>query len=116
MAITWPSGIPDDLLLREASETFASNTIRTQMEVGPAKVRRRATSAPRSIGGKLLMTKTQAATLDTFYTTTTGGGASAFTWHHPRTRADVSMRFTAPPVLTSAGAMWMVQLALEILP
>jgi hypothetical protein len=99
-------------------ETPPQLTIRTPMDVGPAKARRRLTAGVTAIEGTLLLTAAQAETLMGFWRDTTAAGALAFTWLHPRTGASVSMRFVAGPELAAldAGALWRAALRLEILP
>lgn len=116
---SWPTTLPDYLMKDALSETLPANTIRSSMEVGPAKVRRRATSAVRLISGKIKLTAAQAADLDTFYSATTQCGSIQFDWKHPRTRAAVNMRFVGPPVIVPYGAegnRWAASLQLEVLP
>lgn len=113
---TWPAALPQALLLG-LTETAPNLTIRTQMEAGPAKVRQRFTAAPRPVQGELVLTESQANTLDTFYVTTLAGGALRFGWRHPRTDAAVTYRFTEPPSYQQIGALqYRVAMKLEILP
>ena len=114
---TWPATLPSYVLVEGYSEMPPVNSIRTQMDVGPPKVRRRSTAAPRPITCKQHMTKTQVAILDTFYVTTLSSGVDPFDWTHPRTGASVSFTFTEPPTYESlGGTAWGVTLKLEILP
>lgn len=114
---SWPGTLPDDFLQQGYSETMPNNLIRTQMDAGPAKVRRRSTAAPTLIAGRQTMTETQTEALDTFFKTTTSYGADAFDWTDPRTGDSVSMRFINPPkLMPSGGVNWYVDFELEILP
>ena len=119
MPIAWPATVPDYLIKDGLSETAPQNAIRTNMDAGPPKVRRRGTAAVRPISGRIKMTATQADALDTFYTTTTKYGTLDFEWKHPRTRATVSMHFVGAPAFApygTEGNRWIASLALEILP
>ena len=60
---TWPGTLPDYVMQSGFSETLPNNVIRTKMEVGPPKMRRRGTAAPRPMKWKLYMTTAQVATL-----------------------------------------------------
>lgn len=116
---SWPATVPDYLMKDALSETLPNNTIRSNMEVGPAKVRRRGTSAVRPISGKIRLAASQAADLDTFYSATTQCGSIQFDWKHPRTREVVNMRFVSPPVIVpygTEGNRWAASLQLEVLP
>lgn len=117
MPIEWPSDLPDAVLEDGYAESMADNMIRSPMDVGPPKVRRRGTSAPRAIALRQLLTTAQVANLETFYYSTTSGGSLAFTWEHPRTGSSSSMRFTGPPAISPAGpGRWIASYGLEVLP
>lgn len=114
---TWPATLPPPLA-DTLQETPPDNVIRTSMEKGPAKVRRRTTATVRPISFELVLDTTQLAALDTFYVTTTYSGADEFSYTHPRTGAAVSARFTAPPQYSdvNTGRHYNASIALEILP
>jgi hypothetical protein len=117
MPIEWPSGLSDAVLADGYSEQLADNLIRSPMDAGPPKVRRRGTSAPRAISLRQLLTTSEVATLETFYYTTTAGGSLSFMWEHPRTGSSVFMRFTSPPATSyAAPGRWLASYALEVLP
>lgn len=119
---TWPASLPQALHIG-ATEQRQKAFIRSEMETGPHKQRRRFTAASRFIRGSLLLTKAQRATFDTFYETTLGEGADEFDWVDPNDNSTtVSMRFTAVPQkqAVNGGAtgvsLWRLGLELEILP
>src|SRR5437870_11881029 len=99
----WPASLPQTVFADGYKEEFPMNALRTQMDAGPPKMRRRYTAAFRPFTGTEIFTTAQVATLDTFFVTTLQGGALAFDWSHPRTGAAASVRFTKPPVVTSLG-------------
>ena len=113
---TWPGTLPDDFLVDAFSETLPDNTIRSKVEYGPAKLRRRATAAVRPIEGQLYMTTAQVATHDTFFVTTLKYGSLAFDWTHPRTGSSKSFRYVGVPNYSPSGINWIAALVLEILP
>lgn len=111
----WPSSLPQLSLLAGAAETVQDATIRSEMDVGPAKRRRRYTAAVRRFSVPLILTVAQVATLETFYETTLSGGVDAFDWVHPRTLAAVSLAFVARYQLQPIGAgYYQVVLELEL--
>ncbi len=115
--IVWPAALPDSASWEDYQESMPDMVIRTAMDAGPAKVRRRFSAAPTSISGTMLMNSSQVATLDAFFRDSTAGGSLAFSWTHPRTGAEVACRFLSPPQLRHvAGPLWRVELAIEILP
>ena len=112
----WPASLPQDAE-RPHKEKFQENTVRTPMDAGPDKVRRRYTAGVKAVQASMQMTKAQTITLETFFDDTLKGGSLPFDWLLPRTAATATFRFTAPPELTHiAGLNWDVQLQLEILP
>lgn len=114
---TWPASLPPKLDREEFEETFPETTLRTQMDIGPAKARRRFTAQVSPIRGSIVLTQDQAAALRAFYVDTVAGGASRFNWTHPRTGAPCEMRFTAAPKLVNlGGAVWKASLQLEVMP
>jgi hypothetical protein len=66
---TWPGTLPSPIS-DGYQEIMADNSIRTQMEVGVAKVRKRSTAAPVKFQLAYNMTATQVITLKTFFNTT----------------------------------------------
>jgi len=114
---TWPASLPDDFLQSGFSETLPDNVLRSKMDIGPPKTRRRSTAAPRPIAGQQLMTTAQVATFDTFFVTTLSDGAIGFDWTHPRTGAAITLRFVSPPAYVATGGdFWSITLPLEVLP
>lgn len=114
---TWPSTLPQDFIEAEWRESPPDNLIRSSMDVGPDKVRRRSTSNPRPVSARMIMTTAQVATFETFYITTLISGSLTFDIDHPRTETEVEMRFVTPPEYTPAGGgYWWVDMQLEILP
>lgn len=114
----WPSTLPQLVLTDGYQEQFADVVLRTEMDAGPAKQRRRLTAGVRPIRCVLLCTTAQVATLQSFYNFDLAGGALSFDWVTPRTEAAAVLRFTAPPeIVPEPGAQyWRIGLALETLP
>lgn len=116
MTEAWPGTLPQTPLLEGYTESLPNQVIRSQMETGPAKVRRRFTAAIKPFTVNLLMTLAQTVTLETFYETTLNGGVDQFTWLHPRTTDAITFRFVSPPVFVTRGVLFGVVLQLESLP
>lgn len=101
--VAWPASIPASCWRADDfTQTPADVTLRTSMDAGPAKVRKRFTANVSPRGGSLLLTSDQAADLLAFYNTY--GGFTAFDWVDPVTGAYASMRFVSPPVSRSPPA------------
>ena len=113
--ITWPSTLPAPLTTGYTEEA-PSGTIRTQMDAGPAKLRRRYTAAPRPFSLSYRMTLAQVATLDTFYVTTARAGTLRFNWTNPRTGAACEARFLSPPQYTGVEQDADVSVGIEAMP
>ena len=114
---TWPDTLPASPLLDGFRETVQNTALRTEMEQGPAKLRRRTTAGVRTMSVAFVLSAAQVAILDTFYLTTLQGGTLSFDFTHPRTAAAVTCRFVKPPeygVLN--GAYFKTALDLEIVP
>ena len=112
----WPVSLPALSVVNDYTEEIAERALRTEMDQGPAKVRRLTNAMPDKLKFTQLLTKDQVATLDAFYKTTLVGGSTSFTDTHPRTGASVSLRFTKPPTYQFMGAIWKAAVELEVLP
>ena len=117
MANTWPtaSSFPEAPLLSGNEEAMPDTVIRTDMEVGPPKVRQRSTAGYSTGSYMFHMTATNILALETFYKTTCSGGAEEFEWAHPRTGDTEDWRFTAPPTWTQLkNALYLVSIQVEM--
>ena len=114
---SWPVTLPQYVLREGLGETLPDTALRTEMDAGPAKLRRRTSAAVRPISAAVNLSTSQAADLETFYVDTLEGGTLPFDMADPRTGTTYSFRFTAPPALYPLGAtLWRASLALERLP
>ena len=93
----WPSDLPQKPLVQGFSETAPQLAVRSPMDVGPAKVRRRATAGVTQLKCAFRLSAAQRASLLTFWQTTLQGGALAFAWTHPISGAAISCRIVEPP-------------------
>lgn len=113
----WPETLPQSPLTEGFRETPANTTLRTEMETGPAKLRRRTTAAAATLSLAYLMGTAQLAALDVFYADTLQGGTLAFDFTHPVTGETVSCRFRLPPARVALnGGYFRVAVELEVLP
>ena len=79
----WDASLPQRLLVKSYSESPADVLLRTSMDFGPAKVRRRGTAGPRPVSGSIIVTAAELATFKTFFNTTLLGGSLRFRWCDP---------------------------------
>lgn len=114
---SWPGTLPAYVQEGGFQERFQDQAVESQMDSGPAKIRRRFTKPIRFIGVQMLMTQAQVIDLETFWLTTLKGGTLPFDWVHPRTRAATTFRFRNPaPTYQSVGGInVMVNFSLEVL-
>ena len=114
--IVWPETLPQSPLLDGWQETLADNVLRTAMEQGPPKLRRRGSAGSGKMTVHFLLSRDDCALVDDFYQTALAGGIRPFTFTHPRRVQAVACRFAAPPDYTAAGdGFFRVRLSLEIL-
>ncbi|MCC6426291.1 MAG: hypothetical protein IT435_05670 [Phycisphaerales bacterium] len=95
--IVWPVSLPQVPQLSPLDRQLGRMVIRTEMDAGPAVIRRRFTFAPERFNIALDMTAAQVATFVQFRDETSEGGALAFDWKHPTLRTDATLRFTSEP-------------------
>jgi hypothetical protein len=112
----WPTSLPQQVLAADFTESADANLVRSDVDVGPAKLRRRYTAEIKVFQIGLVLTADQVATLETFYDSTLGA-VDPFDWTHPRTLAAASLRFRSRPEYRAlAGGWWRASFALELLP
>jgi 3-isopropylmalate dehydratase small subunit len=113
---TWPATLPA-VIADSYQEIMANNAIRTKMDVGLAKVRKRSTAAPVQFQMAYNMTSAQVTTLETFFNTTINDGVDQFTMANPRTAVSETWRITAPPQVTIVSSpLYRVIITMEKLP
>ncbi len=93
--VPWKTGLPT--CAQTWSEQDQPNVIRTEMDVGPPKVRRRSTLRNRLVQVSWTMPATLYQQLVEFYETDTLQGIHEFEYAHPITKTLDRYRFTGPP-------------------
>lgn len=112
----WPATLPPPLL-NSLKERAPNNTIRTSMDKGPPKTRRRTTANVRPISFAMRLTDEQVEILDSFFVDDTFSGADEFDFTHPRTGAAVKAIFASPPEYSEMeGVCYNCNVSLEIMP
>lgn len=79
----WPLAIPQRPLRNGYSDTAPNNLLRSDMETGPAKVRRRGNARPHVAQVTYIMSNEESAVFEEFAIVTLAGGSLAFDWWHP---------------------------------
>lgn len=114
---TWPASLPQTPLASGFSQSLANNVVRTEMDTGKAKVRRRFSAGVTPVQAALSLTGTQKDTLIAFYSSTLSDGADEFSWTDHLNGGTVSYRFVSPPQYSYESAdLWRTTLNLEIVP
>ncbi len=114
---TWPATLPQEPMEQGYNEVAPDNILRTQMDVGPAKLRRRTLSNTRPVTISLRLSAAQIEILDAFYMTDLVSGSQTIQWVHPRTGVSKDLRFTAPPqYLESSDGWYTATCQLEVMP
>jgi hypothetical protein len=115
MAASWPAGLPGGFLEGTDKQTGEDNLLRSAMDVGPAKVRRRTTAGAGILEGTLMLDQGQFDLFLQFWRTTTRAGALAFSFY-----GVALFRFRQAPswttVRTALGPHYQVTMNLEVLP
>ena len=115
----WPASLPVPLV-EGVSYSSQDNIIRSQMDAGVAKIRRRYTAVPEDVSFQLLLTLAQLQTLVDFHDITLKG-VLPFDWiEFRKPEADwgtlVTYRFKSRPTFAPVhGALWRATLELELL-
>lgn len=100
MTAVWPGDLPQAPLTSGYSEKLQDNVVRSTMDAGPRKIRKRYTSAPITIDCTFFMDQTQLATFRTFYGTTLQDGSLPFEWTVPSSNTTLSFMFVEPPSIS----------------
>lgn len=103
MAAVWPVSLQQKLNESGFGISHGDTTIRSDMDIGPAKVRRRFTRGIDNISGSIWLTTSEYTTFRYFYDTTLNGGVNRFEFNHPIDGTLKEYRFSSPPKYTSIG-------------
>lgn len=115
----WPASLPQCTMAPSYSEAPQSQVHRSQMDAGPAKVRRRFTAGTTDIGWANLLDSTQVDTFLAFFEGDIAAGAMPFDMPHPRTGQMVSVMIKGSPpyeLSSEGGAYYRLSLSLEVQP
>ncbi|HMF29065.1 MAG TPA: hypothetical protein VKE42_09865 [Candidatus Cybelea sp.] len=113
----WPPGISEAFTSDAFSETPQEVTIRTEMDTGPPKVRRRFFNPVKTYECNIVLRNaTEYATLRDFYYITCQGGTDTISMPHPITGDTKLFRFASPIAFSALGIAWRAAFKLECLP
>lgn len=98
------------------SEQQQDSVLRSEVDAGTAKIRRRFTAASTFMNCRFALTNFQKQELDQFWRDTAKRGSLAFNWTHPQTYEAIECRFLAPPSYVPNEQEVIATVPLEILP
>ena len=122
---TWPSSLPQYLDVRGASVGMPENRLRSDVDIGPAKLRPIVSLNVRPMSGTMRMNTRQWRRLSAFVRTTLQGGTLPFDFPDPLSpkptsgaRAMIKVRFAdeLPAARATSQGRWQVTLKLEVMP
>jgi len=115
--MNWPATLPQGLLKSSFSDGPPDNLLRTQMEAGPAKVRRRTTAGVRPLSGAMRVTAAQWAIFKTFFDTDLQSGALSFAFPDPDNEAaTITVRLLNYKRASAGGLDFKLELTFEVVP
>jgi len=114
----WPSTLQQLLNSSSWDYKFGETNIRSSMDTGAAKVRRRFTHSIDSMSCTIDLHKDQYTTFDTFYRVTLNSGVNTFSFQNPLTgTVNDKWRFVSPPSISYIGGEYFrVSMNWELLP
>lgn len=114
---SWPTDLPQIPLRRGFKEKPEDVTLRDKPDFGPPLTRPLATSFGTDFEMQMIMTKTQKASLKTFYFDTLAKGSLSFDWIHPDEKTPGKFLFKAVPEWSKLAAdVYQVSLKLYLKP
>jgi len=111
--IYWPEYLPAALLLNGLSKQPQSNVIRTAMDAGPKKARRRYTARTVKYSGRQIFDAAELAVFEQFYHTVIADGVLRFNFTDPMSLETAEFRFTEDYTVNAAEGLFEVQMSLE---
>lgn len=111
--IMWPAELPQVLMLNGLSAEKQNNVIRTQMDAGPQKIRRRYTVATKDFSGQIIVSEQQRQILENWYDNDIASGSLRFFMKDPQTLILSQFRFLEKYKEDSINGLWKITLSLE---
>lgn len=113
----WPPNISQAFTSDAFTEEAQAVTIRTQMDTGPGKMRRRFVNPQKTYNCEIILRDSnEYQTLTDFYYLTCQGGTDTIILAHPITGVMTTFRFATTIAFTAIGIAWKAAFQLESLP
>ncbi len=115
--VNWPSTLQQCLSADNFGIAKGATTIRSDMDIGPQKVRRRFTKGVDTYSASIYLTNAQYLIFENYYDVTLNGGATPLIFPHPITQVPTIFRFKDEPQYRPIGGLnWTVSFTWEKLP
>ena len=111
--INWPELLPGSLLAAGFSKQPQSNVLRTAMDAGPQKARRRYTARAVNFSGRMILDSAELAVFEQFFHIALADGVLRFNFADPLTLQKAQFRFTSDYIVNETGGLFEVALELE---
>lgn len=115
---TWPVSLPQKSQTDGYRESPVSSVLRTSVDVGAPKQRRRYSASVKTLAISILVTTDQIDTFEDFVRDDLQGGSLEFDWIHPRTEDPISARIINGDysISNAGGPNYFINFSIEILP
>ncbi len=100
---TWPISLQQKLNVESFEVKIGSTSVRSDMDIGPAKVRSRFTDAVDGYQCSVNLDFDEYSDFLLFYKTTLNNGVSQFLFNDPFTELPTAFRFASPPSIRPLG-------------
>lgn len=100
---SWPIALQQKLNVDAFEKKFGSSSVRSDNDIGAAKVRSRFTDAIDVYGCQILIDFSEYSNLEVFYKTTLNNGVNRFLFTDPFSELETEFRFVEPPVIRPLG-------------
>lgn len=104
MPALWPAFLQDLINAAGFSSEIGETVLRTEMDIGPAKLRRRFTHSIDNYNTEITVYTTDMPAFFTFFNTTLNGGVTPFYFDDPLTGIEEIFRFVGTPKISPNGS------------
>ena len=112
-SIIWPASLPQVLILDGLTAKKKSAIVRTEMDAGPKKQRRRFTVTTKEFSGSIVVNETPRQILENFSDGTLKNGVLRFAMKDPQTLTYAEFRFQEDYDESSLDGNWRITMKLE---
>lgn len=107
MTASWPATLPAAPTTDGFQIIYPNNVVRSQMDAGPIKQRRRVAWARKQMVAPFMLTSAQMADFEVFYKTTTESGTLIYEWTDPAREVLGEYRIIEnPQIETEEFGLW----------